>query len=81
MEFGDAGWNFDVEGEDIESIALPRDDFAAGFEFEAGNVGDGAFRAVLAGDPLWVIDGDRAWLDGMTSCTRRRCSGDWWHRR
>ena len=63
LEMGCAGGHVDVECKDVEQVALPGDGFSVGLELQAGEAGDGAFRPMLAGDPLGVIKGERAGLD------------------
>ena len=53
-------WNIDMEGECIQQIALPRYDGAVACKLEAGEIGDGTFGPVLAGDPLWIVESE--WL-------------------
>ena len=58
------GGNIDVEGVHVDQVAPPRDGFSIGGELEAGDVGDGAGGAVVAGDPLRVDERERAGLYG-----------------
>ena len=64
VEVGDAGGDVEVEGVDVEEVALPGDFFSFGSEVEAGEAGDGAVGAVLAGDPLGVVEGEGSGVDG-----------------
>ncbi len=59
-----AGGNFDVDGEAVEQIAAPFQSLAAGGEFEAGEVDDGAVGSMLAGNPLGIIEGQVAGAGG-----------------
>jgi len=61
---GDAGGNVDVEGVDVKEATLPGDFFAVGGEMEANEGGDRAVGAVLARDPLGVVESERARADG-----------------
>ena len=49
---------------DVEQVALPGNVFAVGLEFEAGKIGDGAVGPMVAGNPLGIVESERARLDG-----------------
>ena len=54
----------DVDGVHVDKVAAPRGGLAAGGKLEAGDVGDGADWAVVAGDPLRIDQRERAGLHG-----------------
>src|ERR1700720_187552 len=54
-----AAGNVNMEGENVEQIALPRNRFAVCREFQTSETGDGAIGAMVAGNPLWVIQSQR----------------------
>ena len=81
-DFGHAGGDFDVEGEAVEQVAAPFQGLAAGGEFQAGEVDDGAVGGVLAGNPLGVIEREVA--GGWREFSARRgrfCGERAWRRR
>jgi hypothetical protein len=49
-----------VEREQVNIIALPGDDFTESHEAHSDHIGDGTVRAVLAGNPIWIFEGERA---------------------
>ena len=53
-----------MEGVHVDEVAAPSDGFAVRGELEAGDVGDRADGAVVAGDPLRVDERERAGLYG-----------------
>ena len=64
VEVRDAAGDVDVEGVDVEEVALPGDLLAVSHEVQAGDGVQRAVGAVLAGDPLGVVEGERAGLHG-----------------
>ncbi len=64
VEGGDAFGNLDVILVQILIVTTPVDGLAVDGEDDAGDVGDGAGGAVVAGDPLGRDEGGGAGLDG-----------------
>ena len=53
----------DVEGIHIHGIALPRQRLACGFHLYAHDIGNGAGRAMIAGNPFRINQRERTWLN------------------
>src|ERR1700752_2062819 len=53
-----------MESEESGKIAAPGHGGAVAGELEAGDVGNRAIGAVLAGNPFGVVEGERAGLNG-----------------
>ena len=62
---GDAGGDFDVEGPAVEQIAAPLERLAIGGKRESSEILDGAGGAVLAGNPLGIVERQVPGVAGM----------------
>src|SRR6185437_13059228 len=63
VEAGDTIGDGDVEGEDVDPVAHPGDGRTVGGDGEAGELGDGAGRRVIPGQPLWIEQSQGAGRD------------------
>ena len=62
VQLGYASRNVEVEGEDIEKIALPGDRLSVRLEVEAGQVCDRPIGSMFAGNPLRIVEGEGSGL-------------------
>src|SRR6202034_536434 len=56
VEMADAVGDFQVEGENIQQITLPRNGLPIRLEFEAREICDGSIGPVLTGNPFRVVE-------------------------
>ena len=63
IEMADPGGDIQMKGEYIEQIAPPWNGLAFAIELETGETRNRPNRAVLAGNPFWIVKSQRPRLD------------------
>jgi len=66
LDFGNSGWNLDVDGVSVEEVAAPVQRFTRGKKLQAGEVDHRAVGGVFPRNPLGIVESEVAGSGGDT---------------